>query len=52
MDRSNCITPDVAKTLQAHPWTNLSDVVTFTFRSGCDNWFRDLPDQFATLEIP
>ncbi|TCR91341.1 hybrid-cluster NAD(P)-dependent oxidoreductase [Rhizobium sp. BK376] len=28
------------------------DVMTFTFRSDKDNWFRYLPGQFVTLEIP
>jgi ferredoxin-NADP reductase len=28
------------------------DVMTFTFRSDKDNWFRYLPGQFVTLELP
>jgi glycine betaine catabolism B len=28
------------------------DVMTFTFKSDKDNWFRYLPGQFVTLEIP
>ncbi|MBB5575571.1 hybrid-cluster NAD(P)-dependent oxidoreductase [Rhizobium paranaense] len=28
------------------------DVMTFTFRSDRDNWFRYLPGQFVTLELP
>jgi ferredoxin-NADP reductase len=28
------------------------DVMTFTFRSEGDNWFRYLPGQFVTLELP
>ena len=29
-----------------------ADVMTFTFRSDRDNWFRYLPGQFVTLELP
>ena len=29
-----------------------ADVMTFTFRSDRENWFRYLPGQFVTLELP
>ncbi|WP_432347050.1 iron-sulfur cluster-binding domain-containing protein [Shinella yambaruensis] len=50
---------------ELHPWNDrqhmleciaatveTSDVMTFTFRSDRDNWFRYLPGQFVTLELP
>ncbi|MDO9415713.1 hybrid-cluster NAD(P)-dependent oxidoreductase [Pararhizobium sp.] len=32
--------------------TETADVMTFTFRSDKPNWFRYLPGQFVTLELP
>ncbi len=50
---------------ELHPWhdrhnllecigvtAETSDVMTFTFRSDQKNWFRYLPGQFVTLELP
>lgn len=50
---------------ELHPWSDrqqrlecisvvaeTADVMTFTFRSDGANWFRYLPGQFVTLELP